>query len=251
MKKILSIASVALISATMFAGCSPKEAETEGAKVSSSEAAVETVDTYSNPEVKTPDEALKLLQDGNARFVDDKLANYDLGDEKLAELEKGQKPIAVVVTCSDSRVAPEHLLDQGLGDIFVIRVAGNVLDHNEIASVEYAVDHLGTPLVVMLGHESCGAVNAAVDAHDNPGEGHSTEHLDHLIAKITPAVEEAKASGVSEDKVAEKAIDFNIDNGVNQLQDESGLLKEKVESGELKIVGANYNFSDGSVDWKN
>ncbi|OHW62579.1 carbonic anhydrase [Andreesenia angusta] len=249
MKKVLSIVSVALISATMFAGCSQEEKKSE--EPTETQISTETKDIHSNPEVKTPDEALQLLKDGNARFVNGELANYDLGDEKLAELEKGQKPAAVVITCSDSRTAPEHFLDQGLGDIFVVRVAGNVLDHNEIASVEYAVDHLGTPLVVVLGHDSCGAVNAAVGVHENPEEAHSTEHLDYLISKITPAVEEAKASGAEGDELAEKAIDLNVDNGVKQLQEQSEVIKGKVSSGALKVVGGSYNFSDGSIAWKN
>src|SRR4030043_1796798 len=110
------------------------------------------------------DEALQKLMDGNKRFVSGKLVKKDLGDTKRKELLKGQKPFATVITCSDSRVPPELLFDQGLGDIFIIRVAGNVVDPLELGRIEYGVEHLNAPLLFILGHSKCGAVTATIDA---------------------------------------------------------------------------------------
>ncbi|MEK7804022.1 MAG: carbonic anhydrase, partial [Deltaproteobacteria bacterium] len=106
------------------------------------------------------DEALKKLIDGNNRFVQSAQAQKDIGNNRRTELTKGQHPFAVILSCSDSRVPPEHIFDQGLGDIFVVRVAGNVADSIELGSVEYAAEHLGVPLILVLGHQSCGAVKA-------------------------------------------------------------------------------------------
>src|SRR2546421_4904043 len=118
----------------------------------------------------TPAAALKLLKQGNERFTQGKLAARDIGASRRAALAKGQHPFAVVLTCADSRVAPELVFDQGLGDIFVLRVAGNIADRSVIGSIEYAVEHLHTPLIVVLGHESCGAVQAALEGKSLPGD---------------------------------------------------------------------------------
>ena len=155
-RKILSTLLVTTLLTAVFTGCTPQKKTEVKEPVIDQKAEV-----YKNPTVSSAEEAITLLKEGNKRFVNNKLANYDLSQTRRNELTEGQKPSAVVVACSDSRVAPEHLFDQGLGDIFVIRVAGNILDEAEIGSIEYAVDHLGSPLVVILGHESCGAVTKA------------------------------------------------------------------------------------------
>src|SRR5437660_44710 len=116
-----------------------------------------------------PEAAFKRLKDGNARFAADQLAKKDVGSKRRAELAKGQRPFAVILTCADSRVAPELIFDQGLGDLFVLRVAGNVTDPVVLGSIEYAVEHLKTPLIVVLGHEACGAVKAALEDADPEG----------------------------------------------------------------------------------
>src|SRR5262245_53811593 len=127
----------------------------------------------------TPDEALKLLKEGNARFARDMPKEAELGSKRRIELAKGQKPVAVVLTCSDSRAAPEIIFDKGLGKLFVIRVAGNVGGPEVYASIEYALAELRTPLVVVLGHTSCGAVEAAVKGKDQP-----SANLKQLIGLI-------------------------------------------------------------------
>ncbi len=127
-------------------------------------------DSFSQePAAPTADGALKLLKDGNDRFAQDKLAPRNLGAERRAVLAKGQKPFAVVLACADSRVPPELIFDQGLGDLFVLRVAGNLTDPLILGSIEYAVEHLHSPLVVVLGHEKCGAVDAALTKKAFPG----------------------------------------------------------------------------------
>src|SRR5512135_449398 len=110
------------------------------------------------------DESLQKLMDGNKRYVEGTPINKDLGDTKRKEILKGQHPFATVITCSDSRVPPEHIFDQGLGDIFVVRVAGNVVDSIALGSIEYGTEHVQTPLLVLLGHSDCGAVKATLGA---------------------------------------------------------------------------------------
>lgn len=206
---------------------------------------------YSNSEVDNANDALQLLKNGNKRFVEEKMENYDLGDTKRQELTEGQKPFAVVVTCSDSRVVPEYIFDQGLGDIFVIRVAGNVLDTDQIASIEYGVEHCGANLVVFLGHQSCGAVTAAVEAHEAHSEEVDSKNksINELLNKIEPSVEAAEESGAVGDDLVEKAIDLNVEAGVQQLKEESQIISEGIESGEVQVIGAKYLLDSGEVTW--
>lgn len=197
-------------------------------------------------------DALKILKDGNKRYVEEKMENYDLGNTKREALTKGQKPFAVVVTCSDSRVVPEYIFDQGMGDVFVIRVAGNVIDTDEMASIEYGVEHLGASLVVVLGHESCGAVTAAVeaDAQQSTEADAANKNISALLEKIQPSVKEAKAANLkSEDEIIDKAIDLNIETGVKQLEESSEIIKEGIESGKVQVVGAKYLLDSGEVTW--
>src|SRR5438105_3680928 len=128
------------------------------------------VPLYAQDAKPTPTGSLQRLKDGNARFAADKPNKRDVGADKRKELAKGQHPFAIVLTCADSRVAPELLFDAGLGELFVLRVAGNIADPAVVGSIEYAVEHLHTPLIVVLGHESCGAVAAALDGAKLPGD---------------------------------------------------------------------------------
>src|SRR5260370_868323 len=130
------------------------------------------------PKQPTQEEALKRLKEGNSRFVADKLAERNLGKNRRAELAKGQAPFAIILGCADSRVAPELLFDQGLGDLFVVRVAGNVTDPEILGSIEYALTELKAPLIVVLGHEECGAVKAALSEEQLSG------NLAKLIARV-------------------------------------------------------------------
>ncbi len=181
---------------------------------------------------------LTKLTDGNKRFVEGKLLHQNQSTERRTEVASGQKPFAVVVTCSDSRVPPEIIFDQGLGDLFVIRTAGHVVDDIALASIEYAVEHLHVELVVVLGHEKCGAVDAAVSG------GELTGHLEKLVAEIKPAVEEAKNE---EGDLLTNAVYKNVDLVVGQLKSSEPILKEFIEHNHLQIIGAYYDLDEGKV----
>ncbi|HEV8268896.1 MAG TPA: carbonic anhydrase [Thermoanaerobaculia bacterium] len=186
-----------------------------------------------------PDAGLARLARGNARAAAGKAMRPHQNRARRKELASGQQPFAVVVSCSDSRVPPEIVFDQGLGDLFVVRVAGNVVDDTALGSIEYAVEHLGSRLVVVLGHERCGAVKAALDG----GEAHG--HVGSLVHAIAPAVEKVKdAEG---DKL-DLAVRANVSRVVEQLRGSEPLLKEAVGKGDLKIVGMRYDLDTGKVE---
>jgi carbonic anhydrase len=180
--------------------------------------------------------------EGNKRFVEGAFSKKDLGDAIRKELAKGQHPFAIVVNCSDSRVAPEIIFDQGLGSLFVIRVAGNVVDPVVLGSIEYAAEHLHTPLLVILGHTQCGAVTAAVDTKGKP-EG----NIVVIVKKILPAVRRAEAKGGSREEIIAGAIKENVLLVIDNIK-KSPVLKHLIEKGELKVVGAIYDISTGVVE---
>lgn len=187
------------------------------------------------------DVAKSNLVEGNRRFVTGDLALKNLGRGKREDLlANGQHPFAVVVTCSDSRVPPELLFDQALGDLFVIRVAGNVLDSVSLGSVEYAVDHLHTPLVVVLGHENCGAVTATVEGGVPPGS------IGAITFLIQPSVDKVRAMGIDGRELCEKAADENIKATLEDLK-RSPVLKHLMDCGKLTLVGAKYHLASGEV----
>jgi carbonic anhydrase len=189
----------------------------------------------------SPDEALKRLMEGNARFVSGHLDHA--GPEQIAEarsaVSESQSPFAVIVGCSDSRVGPEIVFDQGLGDLFVVRTAGEVVDSVALGSIEYAVEHLGSALVVVLGHERCGAVGAAVAGAKEPG------HIATVLAAIEPAVNQTKGQPGDpvENAVRAQAIDV-----AKQLEEQQPILAERVQSGKLKIVAARYDLDSGKIE---
>lgn len=196
---------------------------------------------YERPAVVTAEEAKKLLIEGNKRFTAGLPAQKNTGSAKRLELkEKGQKPFAVILTCSDSRVPPELLFDQSIGDLFVVRNAGNILDSASLSSIEYAVDHLHTPLVVVLGHDKCGAVKAAVDGGEAPGS------IGAIIEKIKPSVEKALAAGISGDELYARVEDENIKSVVAELK-ESPVIRHFMEDGKVTVVGAKYYLGPGEV----
>ena len=193
------------------------------------------------PSTVNADEALQILQAGNERFVGGKLNSVtpDEVSQRRAELAKGQKPFAVVVCCSDSRVGPEIVFDQELGNIFVVRSAGQVLDAAGIGSIEYAVAHLGSGLVIVLGHEHCGAVAAAVADAKEPG------HIADIIKAIHPAVE--KTRGMKGDAV-DNAVRANVQDIAAHLKKTGPILSERVKAGRLKIIGGVLSLNSGKVD---
>ena len=192
------------------------------------------------PPVVTAEEALDELKKGNERHVESDYNHENHSHRRLEEVAKGQKPHAVILTCSDSRLPPELIFDKGLGDLFVIRVAGNVAGNSELGSIEYAAEHLNVPLVIVMGHKRCGAVQAAAGGGDPGG------HISSLVKQIEPAVQRAK--GMAGDLV-DNAVHANVDLVVRNLRNSGPILKELVESGRLKVLGAYYDIDSGKVDW--
>ena len=185
------------------------------------------------------DDAMKRLLAGNSRFVSETYNRGDIGLARRAELSKGQHPFAIIVDCSDSRVAPEFIFDQGLGDLFVVRTAGNTMDDIAIGSVEYAVEHLGVHLVLVLGQEDCGAVKATV------GGGKAEGHIDAIVQAIKPAVAIAKKKPGD---LLNNSIAENVDLVVERLRTSQPILEHALQTGKVKIVGGVYSLKDGSVD---
>jgi len=211
----------------------PETSAAETAEAPETEAAKTEIE---RPDVITADVAMDLLKAGNANYLN---PNVD-ADLRSKLTTDGQHPYAVVITCSDSRVAPEILFDINLGDIFTIRTAGNVVDAFETGSVEYGAEHLGSPLVVVLGHSNCGAVTAAVEGGEAGGS------ISAIVDAISPSVEKAKSEVTDENEVLDKAIELNVENSIAELR-KSEILSELEEEGKLKIVGATYDIMTGEV----
>ena len=199
-------------------------------------------DPHDAPKVSA-DSALKRLVEGNHRYVSAKAERPNQTSDRRAEVAKGQHPFAIVLACADSRVSPEVVFDQGLGDLFVVRLAGNVISDEVIASIEYAVAHLGSTLVVVLGHQRCGAVKAAVDTKpDDVAEG----HLGSLIKKIQPAV--AQVKGLPGD-LLDNAIRANAELVTQQLRGTAPILSKMVAEKKIEIVAGRYDLDSGKVDF--
>ncbi|MBM4275611.1 MAG: carbonic anhydrase [Deltaproteobacteria bacterium] len=192
------------------------------------------------------DEALKLLKDGNARYVEGKAQHpHQTRERRALTAGQGQKPFATVLSCSDSRAPVEILFDRGVGDILVIRVAGNVAAVDEIGTMEYGVEHLNTPLVVVLGHSQCGAVTAAVEGLKLPG------HMAALVKPIQPAVSKAKADnpGVSGEALVNAAVKANVFQAMEDLLQKSSIVKGRVKATKIRVIGAFYEMDTGQVQW--
>ncbi len=189
----------------------------------------------------TPARALELLKEGNQRFVNGTPAKPRQDYSRLKEVANGQKPFATIVGCSDSRVPNEIIFDQGLGDLFIVRTAGQVSTYASWGSIEFAEEVLGAKLIVVLGHTQCGAVQAAVQIPDVPG------HIVTLINAIKPAVEKAREKHPS--NLLEESIRENVRMQVNQLKNLEPVLAKRVREGSLVIVGAVYDLNTGRVEF--
>jgi carbonic anhydrase len=195
--------------------------------------------THSDQPSVAPTEAISKLKDGNGRYTSGNLQHPGQTTEWRAEVAKGQHPFAIIVSCSDSRVPPEIVFDQGLGDLFVLRVAGNVINDESRGSIEYAVDHFGVRLILVLGHQRCGAVEAAKETI--AAKGRAPAHIQSLVTAIKPAVE----STVKGDLDA--TIKANVEYVVNALRSSEPILKPKLDSGDLQIIGGYYSLDTGAV----
>jgi carbonic anhydrase len=189
----------------------------------------------------TADQALELLKKGNEKFVADNLESKNVSAERRRELAKGQHPFAIILTCADSRVTPEYVFNQGLGDIFVLRVAGNIADAFEIGSMEFAVEQLRVPLIVVLGHSRCGAVEAAL------GENKPHGNLGKLIEQIYPGNDLPR----QKDAALQVAIQNNARHQAELLTKSSKVIKEFVEHKRVRVVPGVYDLATGKVDWLN
>jgi carbonic anhydrase len=188
------------------------------------------------------DAALKQLLEGNKRYVSGHAKGPNRSPARRTELARAQHPIAVVVSCSDSRVPPELLFDQGFGDVFVVRTAGNIVDSIALGSIEYAVDHLGTKLVLVLGHERCGAVTAALQGGEAPG------NIKSIVDAIKPAIEKGKARHTGHGELLDTCVKSNVKQVAEKIRTTTPILSEKVEDGMLRVVGAYYDLDSGQVD---
>jgi carbonic anhydrase len=193
----------------------------------------------------TPDQALAALKDGNGRFAagTPQRPHQDLA--RLKDTAKGQAPFVTILSCSDSREPVELIFDQGFGDLFVIRVAGNVADTDEIGTAEYGVDHLSTPVLLVLGHTRCGAVTAVVN-HD-----HVHGLIPQLVDNIAPAADKARAAnpGLAGGDLVEAAVRANVRQSIEDILSRSPSIRDKAMSGAVRIVGAVYDIETGRVEW--
>jgi carbonic anhydrase len=196
-------------------------------------------------------EALERLRDGNRRFASGARSSDILASQtRRSELAAGQEPFAIILGCSDSRVPAEIIFDQGLGDLFVIRVAGNIVASSQVGSVEYAAERFGTPLVVVLGHSQCGAVLATLEELMRPREKQS-RNLRSIVDRIRPSVEGLLATELRHDSEAlvRHAVRSNIRVSANHLRHGSDILEPRIQEDGLVVVGAEYSLETGVVDF--
>lgn len=187
------------------------------------------------------DNPVKQLLDGNNRFANMHALHPHETAARLREIAEGQHPFAAVVCCSDSRVPPEVVFDQGLGDLFVVRTAGNLMGGLEIGSIEYAVEHLGVKQVVVMGHKECGAIKAFAEGGEVPG------HIKDIVDSIK-AEKEIQLIPANDQHLLDDCIRANILHGIHQLTQQSPIIAEKIRKGELQICGACYDIRRGIVE---
>ena len=196
-------------------------------------------------------EALALLRDGNRRFVAEvRSPDNPSSRTRRLKLAAGQEPFAIILGCSDSRVPAELVFDQGLGDLFVIRVAGNIVAPSQVGSVEFAAERFGTRLVVVLGHSSCGAIVATVEELGRPTQDQS-KNLRSIVDRIRPSVEPLLATELKHqpDELVHQAVRANIRASVSHLRHGSEVLEQLIASDGLLVVGAEYSLETGAVDF--
>jgi carbonic anhydrase len=195
----------------------------------------------------TPTEAMRRLAEGNDRFARNlKSADTLRPRVKREALVEAQSPFAIILSCSDSRVPSEIIFDQGLGDLFVIRVAGNIVAPSLVGSVEFAAAAFGSPLAVVVGHTRCGAVEATLDVLEGKTKP-ASENVRDIVERIRPAVEELVRPGASREEIMEHAIRANVRASVNHLRHGSRVLERLIGAGRLLVVGAEYSLESGEV----
>lgn len=208
------------------------------------------VPAVTSEEAQSPDTAYSNLIRGNERFVTGAVKGEHRDEARRRSLAGKQNPHSIILSCSDSRVPPELIFDQGLGDLFTIRVAGNILGSAQVASIEYAVEHLGAKLIVTMGHESCGAVKAAI--HSKPKVSSGSTDLDWLVSAIRPNLAArgvASTSALAADPKLRQPVMANVDAVTEQLLVRSKIISHAIAEGKLKIVRGIYSLDSGKVDF--
>ena len=195
-------------------------------------------------------EALELLRDGNRRFVANLRSHDSATEARRTEVAAAQEPFAIILGCSDSRVPAEIVFDQGLGDLFVIRVAGNIVAPSQVGSVEFAAERYATRLVVVLGHSQCGAILATIDELKRPTYNQS-RNVHSIVDRVRPAVEPLLQSGMrlQQDELVRRAVRANVQSSVGHLRHGSAMLERLIEKDNLVVVGAEYSLETGVVDF--
>jgi len=236
-----------LLTVSLFALSSGLVLDVEAAKPKASAApsASTSASAKSSSAPAPASEVLTRLKTGNEAFTKGSSVHPRQDAKRIREVAAGQKPMATVLSCSDSRVPVELLFDQGIGDLFTVRVAGNVADTDELGTIEYGVDHLETPILVVMGHTKCGAVTAVATGAEVHG------HIPELVDNISPAVESAKKKNpsLSAKAVVEPAIKENVFQAISDVITKSPSVRKRLKEGKVKIVGALYHLEDGSVEW--
>lgn len=198
-------------------------------------------------------EALERLREGNRRFVSDLRNGHALASHaRRNEVAAGQEPFAIILGCSDSRVPAEIVFDQGLGDLFVIRVAGNIVAPSQVGSVEFAAERFGTRLVVVLGHSQCGAIQATLDDLNQGAAGPRTRaqrNLQSIVDRVRPSVEALVRAGLTGEQLTREASRANVRASANHLRHGSDILEEQIQKNGLLVVGAEYSLETGVVDF--
>ena len=195
------------------------------------------------------EEALERLKKGNLRFMNGETNHQRLlTHHERALMADTQEPFAIILGCSDSRVPAEMVFDQGLGDLFVIRVAGNIVAPSQVGSVEFAADSFGCPIVIVLGHTHCGAIESTIEALCNPGQATSV-NLMSIVNRVRPSVEILMQTELKDDlkKLSCHAVRSNVFASVNQLRHGSAVLESLILKGKLKVIGAEYSLETGEV----
>lgn len=189
----------------------------------------------------TPEKCYEILVEGNERFVKNLNKNHD-HLEMINETREGQYPFAVILSCMDSRASAELVFDQGLGDLFSIRVAGNIVNNDILASIEYAVKYIGSKVLVVLGHTECGAIKSAK-------QGVTDGHITELLKRIHPSISKAMLYDDSNCKFEDNVAYANVENSLEEILTRSAIVKEMFEKGEIGLLGGVYNIQNGQVDF--
>ena len=229
------ISALILIASLTLVGCGANDATTDNTNSNANNTTQSSNYITENISITNADDALKRLKDGNDRFVNNKSELLNVTSQRRDQLKDGQSPYAVVISCSDSRVTPTTVFNVGLGEIFDIRIAGNVVDNDALGSIEYGVEHLHSPLIVVMGHEKCGAVTAAYDKVKN---GTQVEgNINSIVDKIQPNITDADS--------LDDAIHENTEAVMEQIENDA-IVKKLIDENKVTIVKAHYSL-DGKV----